>query len=101
MNTKLIKSLVELVKTEEQNRENARAAMSPDTAYYRATFHDAPLTNDLYLLVLLFVWHEIEKQIVLLAALSSAQDASPFTRDDYRKEVERLGSLNGKRRKKE
>jgi hypothetical protein len=67
MNTKLIKSLVELVKAEEQNRETARLSMSPDAADYQATFHDTPLTNELYLLVLLFVCHEIEKEIVLVS----------------------------------
>jgi hypothetical protein len=101
MNTKLIRSLVELVKAEEQSREKARSSMTADAAYYQATFHDTPLTNELYLLVLLFMWHEIEKEIVLLAAMSGSQDASPMTRDDYRKEVERLGSLDGKTRKKE
>ncbi len=101
MNTNLIRSLVELVKAEEQSRENGRSSMTPDAADYQATFHDTPLTNELYLLVLLFMWHEIEREIVLLAAMSASQDASPMTRDDYRKEVERLGSLDGKKRKKE
>jgi hypothetical protein len=44
-------------------------------------------------LVLLFIWHEIEKEIVLLAGMSSVSDPSPFTHDEYHKEVERLCAL--------
>ena len=100
MNTQLIKALVELVKSEEHNRATARHSMSPDEAYYHATFHDTPLTNELYLLVLLFVWHHIEKEIVLLAALSAVRSPSPITRDEYGKEVRRIEALGqGKRRK--
>jgi hypothetical protein len=101
MNTNLIKSLIELVKAEELSRENARSLMPADAADYQATFRDTPLTNELYLLVLLFIWHEIEKEIVLIAALSGSQDASPITRDDYRKKVTRLEKLNQDRRKRE
>jgi hypothetical protein len=50
-------------------------------------------------LVLLFIWHEIEKEIVLLAGMSGVCDPSPFTRNEHRKEVERLCGLPfGKRR---
>lgn len=101
MNAKLIKSLIELVKTEELSRENARSSMSPDAADCQATFYDTPLTNELYLLVLLFMWHEIEKEILLLAALSGSQATSPITRDEYRKEVVRLETLRPDKRKKE
>jgi hypothetical protein len=101
MNTNLIASLVALVKVEEESREHARASMSPDAAYYHATFHDAPLTNELYLLVLLFMWHKIEKEIVLLAALSGAKDTSPIARDDYRKKVNRIEKLKPEKRRKE
>jgi hypothetical protein len=89
------------VKTEEQAKETARSSMTPDEAYDQATFYDTPLTNELYLLVLPFVWHEMEKEIVLLAAMSASQDATPMTRDEYRQGVERLGGLKGNRRKKE
>jgi len=101
MNTKLIKALVKLVKSEEQNRERARKSMPPDAAYNQAIFHDTPLTNELYLLVLLFVWHDIEKEIVLLAALSAVRNPSPITRDDYGKEVRRLEGLGQDKRRKE
>ncbi len=101
MNAKLIKSLIELSKTEELSRENARSSMSPDAADCQATFYDTPLTNELYLLVLLFMWHEIEKEILLLAALSGSQATSPITRDEYRKEVVRLETLRPDKRKKE
>jgi len=101
MNTKLIKSLIELVKAEELSRENARSSMSPDAADVQATFNDTPLTNELYLLVLLFVSHDVEKEIVLLAALSASQDTSPITRDDYRKEANRIGGLGLEKKKKE
>jgi hypothetical protein len=101
MNTDLIRSLVGLVEAEEQNRKNARSSMPVEAADYQATFRDTPLVNELYLLVLLFIWHEVEKEIVLIAALSSMVDNSPISRDDYSKEVDRLGSLDGKTRKRE
>lgn len=100
MNRKLVKSLVELVRTEERSREDLRASMSPDASYYKATFHDDPLTNELYLLVLLFMWHELEKEIVLMAALSSAEDASPMTRDGHRQEVKRISKLKPEAKKR-
>jgi hypothetical protein len=37
MNTKLVKSLIELVKAEELSRENARSSMPPDAADYQAS----------------------------------------------------------------
>jgi len=101
MNADLMRWLAGLVEAEEQNRENARSSMLPDAAYHQAIFHDEPLTNELYLLVLLFMWHEVEREIMLLAALSGLQDASPISRDDYKKEVDRLGHPRGEARKKE
>ena len=62
MNRKLIRSLVEFVKAEEQNRATARESMSAEAAYDHAIFYDDPLTNELYLLLLLFMWHDIEKE---------------------------------------
>jgi len=70
------------VEAEEQNRKNARSSMPVEAADYQATFRDTPLVNELYLLVLLFIWHEVEKEIVLIAALSSMVDNSPISRDD-------------------
>jgi hypothetical protein len=99
MNTKLIRSLTEFIRAEEDSRESLRASMSAEAAHCQAIFHDAPLTNELYLLVLLFMWHEIEKEIVLMAALSSVQNSSPLTRDDYQKEVEHLGGMRYEKRK--
>jgi hypothetical protein len=99
MNTKLIRSLVEFVKTEESNRAAARESMSPEAAYDHAIFYDNPLTNELYLLVLLFMWHDIEKEIVLTSARSGVHDSSPISRDDFRKEVERLGILSFEKRR--
>jgi hypothetical protein len=101
MNTDLIRSLVGLVEAEEQNRENARSSMSPEAAHYQATFYDTPLVNELCLLVLLFIWHKVEKEIVLIAALSSVPDDSPISRDDYGQKVERLESLRSDKRGKE
>jgi hypothetical protein len=99
MNKKLIRSLVEFVKTEERNRATARESMSPEAAYDHAIFYDNPLTNELYLLVLLFMWHDIEKEIVLASARSGVQDSSPISRDDFRKEVERLAGLTFEKRR--
>jgi len=101
VNTELIRSLVGFVKAEEQARQIARSSMSPDDAYYRATFHDTPLTNELYLLVLLFLWHDIEKEMLLLAARSTAQNTTPISHDEYGKEIRRLASLKGEKIEKE
>jgi hypothetical protein len=99
MNAKLIRSLTQFIRADEESRESVRASMSAEAAHCQAIFRDGPLTNELYLLVLLFMWHEIEKEIVLLAALSGVQNSSPLTRDDYQKEVEHLGSMRYEKRR--
>jgi len=99
MNTKLIRSLVEFVQTEEQNRAVARESMSPEVAYDHAIFYDNPLTNELYLLVLLFMWHDIEKEILLASARSGVHGSSAFSRDEFRNEVERLAGMSFKKRR--
>lgn len=99
MNTKLIRALVEFVKTEEQSRATARESMPPEAAYDHAMFYDNPLTHELYFLVLLFMWHDIEKEIVLASARSGEQDSGPMSRDDFRKEVERLAGLSFDKRR--
>lgn len=93
MNTDLIRSLVGLVEAEDQNRKNARSSMSPEAACNQATFYDAPFVNELYLLVLLFVRHKVEKEVLNIATLSTERDDSPISRDDYRNEVVRLEQL--------
>jgi hypothetical protein len=75
--------------------------MSPEAACDQQTFYDTPFVNELYLLVLLFIWHKIEKEIVNIAALSAERDDSPISRDDYRNEVVRLAKLRHEKRKKE
>jgi hypothetical protein len=100
-NTDLIRALVGLVEAEDQNRRDARSSMSPEAAYHQRTFYDTPFVNELYLLVLLFIWHKIEKEIVNIAALSAERDASPISRDDYRNEVVRLEQLRHEKRNKE
>lgn len=99
MNTKLIKSLVEFVKAEEESRAIARESMSPEAAYDNAIFYDNPLTNELYLLILLFMWHDIEKEILLASARSAVQNSDPISRNDFRSEVERLAGLSFEKRR--
>lgn len=101
MKADLIRLLVGLVETEEQSRKSARSSMSPEAAYNQATFYDTPFVNELYLLVLLFIWHKLEKEIVNIAALSADRVDSPIGRDDYRNEVVRLEQLGHEKRRKE
>ncbi len=101
MKPTLISSLVGLVKEEEQRRESARSSMTVDAALESVILRDGPLTNGLYIFVLLLMWHEIEKELVLFAARSAWKDESPITHDDFKDEVVRLGALRASERKKE
>jgi len=74
--------------------------MSPEAAYDQQTFYDTPFVNELCLLVLLFIWHRTEKELLSIAALSTERDNSPISRDDYRNEVVRLEQLRQKKGEK-
>lgn len=98
MKTDLITSIIELIKSEEERRNDNLPRDNPDLTCDQWIFDDLPILNGHYLLVLVLVWHEIEKELLRLAARADENATIKISRQDYREEVKRLRGIGNKKR---
>lgn len=69
MDTKLIRSMITVIATEEEMRKSIPSdADEAQYGYDEWRMEDWPLLNNMYLLVMVSIWHSIERDLVLLAA---------------------------------
>lgn len=89
MDTKFFKKIIDIIKVEEQRRSSLRADEDPDIAYDRELFEDAPFVNELCLMLLVALRHQVERDLVGLAARAD-DDGKKITAQQYREKVKQL-----------
>jgi len=95
MDTRIFKDLIAVIRTEQERRTSLRNPQDPDFAYDRWLFTDEPFLNELCLMVLLTLRHQVERELVGLAA-RAAGGGKEISRQQYQTEVEQLRKKNRK-----
>src|SRR5215469_16128627 len=85
MDSNLINTTVDLLKTTlRQRAEKAKELEHEDAglAYERWKFYDLPFVNELCLMLLVAVWHQVEREVVNMAARVT-QDGKMISREQF------------------
>jgi len=81
--------IVAVIRAEEQRRGSQRTHEDPIYEYDHWLFTDAPFVNELCLMVLVTLWHQVERELVGLAA-RAASDGKEISPERYHDEVQGL-----------
>jgi len=88
--TYVLKQMIDVIRVEEQRRAEPRADMHPEVTYDQRVFTDAPFVNELCLMLLVALRHQVEREWFCLRRASAATEpksaSSNITRMCRRKE---------------
>ncbi|HEX6901991.1 MAG TPA: hypothetical protein VF789_19890 [Thermoanaerobaculia bacterium] len=93
MESGILKEMVSVIRAEQQRRESLRTDEGPE-AYYAWCFENEPIINELCLMLLVTLRHQIERELVWLAGLA-ADDGHEIS---FQQHDERVKELKGKGR---
>src|SRR5947209_17323848 len=91
MDTKVAKATIDVIRRE-RKRRRSRLPDHSDAAYDQWLFWDSPFVNELCLMVLVAIHHQIERELIQVAA-QKTDDGKPLSRAAYQ---ERLRIERGK-----
>lgn len=94
MDTHFLKQMIAVVRKEEERRL-LLTGENLDAEYDRWLDTDEPFVNELYLIVLVALRHQVERELVGLAARAS-NEAREISRKEYEKELLDLKTRKGK-----
>jgi hypothetical protein len=97
MDTKLIRAVIDLIRAEEERRDAELPSENTNAAYDRHVSTDLPFVNELFLMLLVTIWHQIEKELICLAALVDGT-TNEIAWDDYKNGVNALADKHPKER---
>jgi hypothetical protein len=86
MDTKVAKDTIKVIR-KERKRRLSRLPNHPDAAYDRWLFSDEPFVNDLCLMLLVAIRHQVERELLGLAARMNGGE-KPLSRKQYQQQVE-------------
>ncbi len=100
METKILKEMIAVIRTEQQRRAKLRrdkeaslpADPGGDYAYHQWVFTDAPFINELCLMLLVTLRHQVERELVGLAA-RAADDGEEISPQQYQEKVQEARKL--------
>lgn len=94
METQIFEEMIAVVRDEQQRRSSLLTDEEPDFAYDEWLFTDAPFVNELCLVLLVALWHEVERELVKLAA-QAGHDGKEISGKEYEEEVQKLRKGKG------
>jgi hypothetical protein len=86
--------MIAVIRTEEQRRVSLLTGEDPDFEYERWLSTDEPFVNELCLMVLVTLRHQVERELVKLAARAS-DDGKEISPKEYHAEVQKLRKGRG------
>jgi len=89
--------MIALARTEQERRTSLLNAEDPNFAYDQWLFRDEPFLNELCLMFLVTLRHQVERELVGLAA-RVAEDGKEISGQQYQEKVEKLRKTNRKGR---
>lgn len=100
METAILKEMIAVIEAEEQRRSSLLTDKDPNFAYDQWLFTDAPFVNELYLMLLVSLNHQVERELVGLAA-RAADDGKEISGQQYQEKVKKVNQLGKKGKWKE
>ena len=85
MDTKVAKATIDVIRRE-RKRRRSRLPNHPDAAYAQWLFWDSPFVNELCLLVLVAIHHQVERELIRVAA-QKTDDGKPLSRAEYQEHL--------------
>jgi hypothetical protein len=92
METRILKDMIAVIRTEQQRRESLLKDEDPNFANDQWLFRDAPFVNELCLMVLVTLRHQVERELVSVAA-RAANDGKEISRQQYQEKVREVREL--------
>jgi hypothetical protein len=89
MDARILKDIIAVIKNEQQRRASLLTEKDPDAADAQWLFTDMPFVNDLYLMLLVTLRHQVERELVRLAARAT-EDGKEINGLQYRNKVREL-----------
>jgi hypothetical protein len=90
MDTSVAKQMINAIRQEQQRRARSAvqlASEDPNLAGEQWVFTDGPFINELCLMLLVAVWHQVEREVIWLAA-AVTDDGKQISRDQYLKNAQ-------------
>ncbi len=98
MDLSLINKFVDVIELEESRLRTTLSTIQEEAADDCWLFVYEPFLARLYLLVLVFTWHDVEKELICLAARADNNLTTEIKFDEYRRNVEDLsGKTNSQK----
>jgi hypothetical protein len=95
VDTRTLKDMISVIRTEKERRNSILKALDPDISYDQWLFTDAPFVNELCLMFLVTLRHQVERELVGLAARADA-GANEISGQEYKENVTQLRRTNRK-----
>ena len=95
VDTYILKDMISVIRTEKERRTSLLKAQDPNIAYDQWLFTDAPFINELCLMFLVTLRHQVERELVGLAARADA-GAKEISGQQYKEKVMQLRKTNKK-----
>ena len=95
MDTHIFKEMIAVIRAEEERRVSLLTGEDPDFVYERWGSRIEPFVNELCLMVLVALRHQVERELVKLAARAS-DDGKEISPKEYHKEVQKLRKGRGR-----
>lgn len=95
MNTQILKEMVAVIRIEQERRLSKLKDEDPNIAYDQWLFTDEPFLNELCLMLLVTSRHQIERELVRLAARAD-EDGEEISGQQYQEKVKQLRKTNRK-----
>lgn len=94
METDILKQMIDVIKAEEQRRWSLLTDKDPNFAYDQWLFTDGPFVSELCLMLLVSLRHQVERELVGLAA-RAADDGKEISGQEYQEKVKQLRKGKG------
>jgi hypothetical protein len=92
MDFETAKAMIDVISTERQRRSDRLRGRDPEFVGDQWLFTDEPFASDMCLMVLVAVWHQVERELVWLAACAT-KDGKSIGREQYEKNIHRERKL--------
>ena len=89
METRILKEMIAVFRAEQQRRALLLTEEDPNFAYDRWLFTDGPFVNELCIMVLVTLRHQVERQLVWLAA-RAAEEGKEISGEQYERNVRKI-----------
>jgi hypothetical protein len=85
----IMKQMIEIIRKEEQRRASSLVDEDPNFARDRWLFIEEPFVNEMCLMLLVALRHQVERELVELAARASGEKEE-ISREEYEQEIQNL-----------